>query len=161
MSWLPDFQLNAGTTFYDVNGASPWNADGNSNHTYFIGLQATIPLWFVFDQRVGISAAAQDQAAAQANLQSISNQSQLALQSAFETYQASEQKIRNFEEHILPLTDQSLNLAIINYGAGKVDFQTLADAATARRTTRQTYLTTLMNYLIAYSNIGLLIGEDL
>ncbi len=159
MSLLPDFQLSAGTTFYDFNGASPLGS--SDAHTYFVGLEATIPLWFVFDQRLGIEAASSDRAAAEANFQSILNQSKMALETAFDTYQSNSEKIRNFEEHILPLTDQSLNLAIVNYGAGKIDFQTLADAATARRTTRQTYLTTLMNFLTAYSNIGQLIGEDL
>ncbi len=160
MSLLPDFQLTAGTTYYDVPEASPIAANGGS-HTYYIGLQATIPIWFLLDQRLGMSAAASDRAAAEANLQSVSNQSKLALEAAFDTYSANSEKIQNFEKHILPLTEQSLNLAVINYGAGKIDFQTLADAATARRTTRQTYLTTIMNLQISYSNIGLLIGEDL
>lgn len=161
MSLLPDFQITAGTTFYDVPEASPIFTTVSSNHTYFIGLQASVPIWFLFDQRLGISAASSDMTAAEASLRSSINQSKLALENAYDTFVATRTKIQNFEEHIIPLTDQSLNLAIVNYGAGKIDFQTLADTATARRTTRQTYLNTIMNYLVSYSTIGQLIGEDL
>ena len=161
MSLLPDFQFTVGTTFYDVTGASPLSTvNPGADHTYFAGVQMTIPLWFFFDQRQTIIGASKDRLAAESNLRSVLNQSKVALDTAYDSFRTNESKISNFEEHLLPVVDQSLSLAIINYGTGKVDFQTLSDTAAARRNTRQTYLTTIMNYLTAYSTIGQLIGED-
>jgi len=162
MSLLPDFQFSFGTTYYDVLGTSPLSTSNpDANHTYFAGVQITIPIWFMFDQRQTIISASHDRLAAEANVRSILNQSKVALDTANDVFHTTETKIVNFEEHVLPLIEQALNLAIINYGAGKIDFQTLSDTAANRRNTRQTYLTTIMNYLTAYSNIGQLIGEDL
>lgn len=162
MSWLPDFQVSAGTTFYDIETASPINASpGGGAHSYFVGLQMTLPIWFVFDQRLTMKGAASDLRSATANSHVLLQQSRLALETAVDSFKTSETKIANFEAHILPLTEQSLNLAIINYGAGKIDFQTLADTATARRVNRQNYLSTVTAYYNAYTTIGQLIGEDL
>ena len=47
------------------------------------------------------------------------------------------------------------------YGAGKIDFQTLSDTATARRQIRLAYAKAIVTFLTNYATYGQLIGEDL
>jgi outer membrane protein TolC len=168
MSWLPDFQLTAGTTFYNVAAASPLSNTPAANagaayptHTYMLGLQIQLPLWFLFNEREAIVSAAHDRGAADANLSVVFEQSRNALVAAVEGINAAKVKMENYQKHMLPMAEQSLNLALISYGAGKIDFQSLADTAAARRQIRQGYAATIVSFLNNYAVYGQLIGEDL
>ena len=161
ISFLPDFQLIAGTTDYKIGGASPINSVAPEvSRTYLIGVQLTIPLWSFFNERQGLSAASADRAASEATLQSSINQSRASLKAVIENLGSLSFKISNYEQHLLPLTEQALTLALINYSAGKIDFQTLVDAASAKRNVRRDYLTSLTNYQTSYTQLGQLIGEE-
>ena len=165
MSLLPDFQLAAGTTFYNVPGASPlagfMNNAPEANHTYMAQVSITIPIWGFFNEREGIIAATHDWHAAEASLDALFNQSKVALQAAVESLESLRKKIENSEQRILPLSEQSFSLALTNYSSGKIDFQTLQDTATARRGYKRDYASNLVNYLNTYTTYGQLIGEDL
>lgn len=166
MSLLPDFQLSAGTTFYNVPSASPLsNSVGPDiaypTHTYLAGLTIQIPLWFLFNEREAITGASHDRAAAEANLSVVYEQSRNALVTAVESINSNKIKIETYQRHMLPMAEQSLNLALVSYGAGKVDFQTLADTATARRQIRLAYANAIVSFLNSYAAYGQLIGEDL
>jgi len=167
MSGLPDFQLFAGTSFYRQTYASPYsnapdaNANGFPTHTYSFGVQFTVPIWFLLNEREVIVGASHDRAAADANLDIVYNQSKVALETAVDTVNSYASKIENFEKHLLPLVEQSFNIALVNYSAGKIDFQTLSDTATARRAQKQSYYQAVSNYLTNYASYGQLIGEDL
>ncbi len=167
MSLLPDFQLTAGMTNYrepaasPYNSAAPWNGTGYPTHTYQVGVQITIPLWGLLNEREVVIGAAHDHAAAEKNLAIVYNQSKTAIETTVDTINSTAQKIENFEKHMLPLSEQSLNLALIAYSSGKVDFQTLSDTATARRQTRLNYATAVVSYLTNYATYGQLIGEEI
>ena len=168
MSALPDFQLFAGTSFYRIPSASPYSSTPEATatgswptHTYSFGIQFTVPLWFIFNEREMIVGASHDRAAAEANLDIVYNQSKIALETAVDVVNSYANKIDNFEKHLLPLVEQSFNIALVNYSAGKIDFQTLSDTATARRAQKQTYYQAVSNYLTNYASYGQLIGEDL
>lgn len=167
MSLLPDFQVTIGTTYYRDYSASPYSGDtdrfgtnGAPTHTYSAGLQFTVPLWFIFNEREAIVGAGHDRAAAEGNLDVVFNQSKTTLETAVDTLNSTEAKIENFEKHILPMTEQSLNLALIDYSSGKVDFPTLAGTAASLRQARLTYATAIVTYLTNYATYGQLIGED-
>jgi outer membrane protein TolC len=89
------------------------------------------------------------------------NQSKTALEVAVDTILSTKTKIENFEKHLLPLSEQSLNLALIDYSSGKIDFQTLSDTAAVRRQARLNYAQAVVTYLTQYAIYGQLIGEDL
>ncbi len=160
MTVLPDLQLFAGTTYYDVPGASPLSGSTGETHTYLIGVQVTVPLWALFNERQSITSASRDRAVAQANLDVVFNQSKVALETALENLIALRHKIENYEKHLIPLVDQSFNLALTNYSTGKTDFQTLSDTANTRRNLKRDYAAAVMNYLTNYSTYGQLVGED-
>jgi cobalt-zinc-cadmium efflux system outer membrane protein len=161
MSLFPDFALTAGMSHYNVDGASPWDKqDSNLRTTYMLGVQMTIPLWFVFNERETIVGAASDRAAARANLEIALNQSRITLVNTLESLKALELRMENYEHHLLPLSEQALNIALISYSAGKIDFQTLMDSATARRNNRRDYTTTIVNYVATSSSLQQLLGEE-
>jgi cobalt-zinc-cadmium efflux system outer membrane protein len=172
MSLLPDFQLTLGTTKYNLLAANPVSSgmfpsgspDGSPNYssqTYMVGIQASIPLWGLFNEKEAISAAAHDRAAAESNLSTLHIQSNLAIQSAIESLKTLNTKILNYENHLLGLSEQSLRIALASYSSGKIDFQTLADSAAARRQIRHDYYGLIVNYLTSFSAYGQLLGEEL
>ena len=163
---LPDFQLTLGTTFYNNQYASPFSGDpanastGWPTETYQVGVQMTVPIWFFLSERQVIRGASYDHAAAQRNLDVVFNQSKNALETAVDTIRSTESKIENFERHILPMAEQSLNIAMIDYGSGKIDFPTLAASAAARRQARLSYATAVVAYLTNHATYDELIGEE-
>lgn len=169
MTLLPDFQFTVGTTEYRFPWASPYSGNPANNpnqitwptQTYMAGVQITVPLWFMFNERAVISGASSDRAAAERNVDVVYNQSKVALETAIATLHSGQQKILKFEQRVLPLSDQAFRLALIAYSAGKIDFQTLSDTAMSRRQTRLNYATAVVNYLTTYATYGQLIGEDL
>lgn len=165
MSLLPDFQFTLGTTFYREKYASPYSnvpelSSGWPTRTYMAGIQFTVPIWFLFNEREAIQGAAHDRAAAQGNLDIVYNQSKTSLETAVDTINSTSDKIENFEKHILPLAEQALKLALIDYSSGKVDFSTLAGTAAALRQSRLSYATAVVTYLTNYATYGQLVGED-
>jgi outer membrane protein TolC len=162
MSVLPDFQFTAGSTFYNRPEASPIaSSNPGAQQTYMFGVQLTIPIFFLFNERQAMRSASFDRATADANLQILLNQSRANLKSTIETLKALDQRISNSEKHLLPLSEQALSLALISYSAGKIDFQTLVDTATARRNARRDYYTAVVNYISNYATLGQLMGEEL
>jgi outer membrane protein TolC len=161
MGLLPDFQVFVGTTYYNVPGATPFSATTNLNQTYMAGIQVSIPLWGLLNERESINSAAHDQAAADANLSSQFLQSKTTLEATLQQLDAFDLKLKNFQDHLLPLAEQTLSLALTNYGSGKIDFQALSLAANTWRTTKTTYYTMVVNYLTTYYSVGQLTGEDL
>ena len=168
MSILPDFQFLAGTTLYRMPYASPYSgvpdlaASGSwPTHTYSIGLQFTVPLWFLLNEREVVVGASHDHLAAERNLDVVFNQSKVALENAVDAIHSNGFKIENFEKHILPLAEQSLKLALVGYSSGKVDFQTLSAAAVSRRQARQSHSSAVVAYLINYAIYQQLIAEAL
>ncbi len=162
-SLLPDLFLTGGMTKYNFEPASPWSSKGAgfATTTYSAGLQITIPIFGLFNERQAIRSASFDRANADANLQIALNQSRVQLKTTLETLRATEQRLENNEQHLLPLSEQALSLALINYSAGKIDFQTLVDTASSRRNIRRDYLTAVVNYLNNYATLGQLLGEEL
>jgi outer membrane protein TolC len=167
MQLLPDFQLVAGTTFYRVPSASPLSnlpdaaTSGYPTHTYMAGVQLTLPLWFLFNEREVISGASKDRVVASANLDIQHEQSRVSLVTVVEAINGFRLKIKNYEEHMLPMAEQALNIALTSYGAGKIPFQTLSDTASARRQIRLAYAQAIVSYETNYATYGQLIGEDL
>ena len=148
-SLLPDFQFTLGTTFYREPYGSPYSGDpaypqnGNvtwPQRTYTVGLQFTIPIWFLFNERAAILGASEDRAAAARAVDIQLNQSRIQLSTVVHALEAAEEKIARFEERILPLTEQSFRLALTHYSSGRIDFKPLARPRTIndrreRRTT--------------------------
>jgi len=160
MSALPDFQLMAGTTNYNLAGASPLSAaNPNNRQTYLLGIQATIPLWFFFNERESIVSASHDNAAAVANVATLNNQSKIALESSLASLSALKNKIENYQNHLLPLSEQSFNVALVSYSSGKIDFQSLADTASSRRGVKKDYYSLIVSYLNGYAALNQLLGD--
>lgn len=161
MSLLPDFQFYIGTTYYNVPTASPYSGGAsNFTHTYMAGVQITVPLWGVFNEREVINSAARDRATADANLNSQFLVSKTSFETSMQSLQAFEQKLKNYQDHLLPLADQTLELALTGYSSGKIDYQALNDSATAWRTTKNAFYAMVVNYLTTYYSVGQLTGED-
>jgi outer membrane protein TolC len=161
MSLLPDFQVFAGTSYYNALSASPYAGASNLQHTFMVGVQINVPLWAFFNERQSIRAASHDKAAAEAVLDSVTLQSKVALEGALANFESSRAKLETYKEHLLPLSEQTLKLAVINYSSGKIDFQTLADATSVWRSTRRDFYSNVVGYCTAYFTLGQLIGEDL
>jgi cobalt-zinc-cadmium efflux system outer membrane protein len=159
MGLLPDFQVGVSDNQYHL--ASPNYASSPLIETHSFNVQANVPLWALFNESQSILAAGHSNDAARAGLKSQAEQSEQALFAAVETLDDNAAKLALYKDHILPLSEMCMKLALINYGTGKIGFQDLAGAAAGLWSTRSTYYTLLAGDVTAYAQYGQLVGEEL
>jgi cobalt-zinc-cadmium efflux system outer membrane protein len=159
MSLLPDFQVGLSDNQYHVY--SPNYASSPLVETRSLQFSANVPLWFLFNESQAILAADHSRDAAKAGLDSQQEQAQTALFTAVDTLENNAAKLSLYKDHLLPLSEATLKMALINYGTGKIQFQDLASAAAGLWSNRSTYYSLLAGYVGAYNQYGQLIGEDL
>ena len=161
MSYLPDFQVTLGATRFHLPSASPISSISPQSEDYFLGVQATFPLWGIFNERQGVISADQNRVVAEDNLTSVQLNSEIALENALANLHALQKKIMVYQNHLLILSDLSFKLALMSYGSGKIDFQELSDTTQARLRIRHDYYGLIVHYMTSYSKLGELIGENL
>ena len=156
MALLPDFTVGVNDNQY-LDGST----GAVQNETHSFNVSANVPLWGLFNESQGILSASHSSDSAKATLQSQQEQSEQALFAAVETLDDNAAKLALYKEHILPLSEMCMKLAMINYGTGKIGFQDLAAAAAGLWTNRSTYYTLLAADVTAYAQYGQLVGEEL
>jgi outer membrane protein TolC len=159
MGLLPDFQVGVSDNqYYPLH---PNYASSPLIQTHSLDVSANIPLWFLFNESQNIVSSTHSSDAAQAGLDSQREQSETALFTAVDTLEDNAAKLALYKDHMLPLSEVTLKLALINYGTGKIQFEDLAAAAAGLWSNRSSYFTLLASYINEYNQYGQLIGEEL
>jgi len=159
MGLLPDFEVGVSDNQYH-----PLNANYDSSplmETHSLNVSANLPLWFLFNESQAIVASNHSSDAAKAGLDSQKEQSETAVFTAVDALENNATKLALYKDHLLPLSETTLKLALINYGTGKIQFQDLAAAAAGLWNNRSTYYSLLAGYVSQYTQYGQLIGEEL
>ena len=159
MGLLPDFQVGVSDNQYHIHSANYANSPLVETHS--VSFQANFPLWGVFNESQAIVAAGHSSDAAQAGLDSQNEQSTTAVFTAVDTLEDNATKLALYRDHLLPLSEATLKMALTNYGTGKIQFEDLAAAAAGLWSNRSTYYSLLAGYVGAYTQYGQLIGEEL
>ncbi len=156
MSLLANFTVQAGSTFYDAPVAEP---DG-IQQTYYAAVSANFPLWFFLNESSGIAQGVHNAEAADKQLAAQRRQQVLAVESAVDTLQDIRTKLEEYRDHLLPLSDVTVQAALTNYGTGKIQFQDLANAVGALWANKAAYYQLVESYALAYTAYAQLLGED-
>jgi len=156
MGLLPDFQVGVTDNQY-LDGST----GAVQSQTHSFNVSANLPIWGLFNESQAIVAADHSSNAADAALASQREQSETALFTAVDTLENNAAKLTLYKDHLLPLSEATLKMALINYGTGKIQFEDLAAAAAGLWTNRSTYYSLLAGYVGAYTQYGQLIGEEL
>jgi hypothetical protein len=115
----------------------------------------------MFNESQNIVAGTHNSDSAQAQLDSQREQSVMALFTAVDTLDDNAAKLALYKEHLLPLSQVTLKLALTNYGTGKIQFEDLAAAAAGLWGNRSAYYTLVDTYVTEYTQYGQLVGEEL
>jgi outer membrane protein TolC len=159
MGLLPNFNVGVSDNTYFPDSPNYAAAPLVQTHSLFVS--ASLPIWFLFNESQNILANKHDSDAAQAVLDSQTGQSVTALFTAVDTLDDNATKLALFKGHLLPLSEVTLKLALINYGTGKIQFEDLAAAAAGLWNNRSAYYTLLEGYVNQYTQYGQLVGEEL
>jgi hypothetical protein len=156
---LPDFSI--GVNYNQYYTGSIDYASSPLIQTHSVNASASLPLWFIANESQAIVASGHNSDSAQAGLDSQREQSETALFTAVDTLEDNAAKLALYKDHLLPLSEVTLKLALINYGTGKIQFEDLAAAAAGLWGNRSAYYTLLAGYVTEYNQYGQLIGEQL
>jgi outer membrane protein TolC len=159
MSLLPDFQVGVSDNQYHTYSSN--YASSPLVETHSLNFSANFPLWGLFNESQAIVAADHSSNAADAGLISQREQSTMAVFTAVDTLEDNATKLVLYKDHLLPLSEATLKMALTNYGTGKIQFEDLAAAAAGLWSNRSTYYSLLAGYVGAYTQYGQLIGEEL
>lgn len=145
-AYLPDFQLSA--------------ISNNPEGAQFGGA-LTVPIWSWLGERRSVMAArkeldarASDRAAAQRALT-------LDIERRVSELQALGLRLQNHSTRLIPVSEKSFKVALVNYGYGKVDYPALSAAAEAWFGAQDEYYSLLESYAAAEADLEALIGGPL
>ena len=116
---FPDLQLTAA-----VNNWLPAGAPNGPTvlRDYTIGFAVSVPLFFPFNELVGIHAAQTDLGNAEAQLDSARIQAVADLQTTYTSLIAADRELSGLEKLVLPAARESYSLTALTYSLGKADY---------------------------------------
>jgi cobalt-zinc-cadmium efflux system outer membrane protein len=159
MGLLPNFTVGVSDNNYYLHNFD--YVDYPEVQTHSLNVTASVPLWFFLNESQNIAANSHARDSAQASLDSQVQQSKTALFTAIDTLEDNAAKLVLYKDHLLPLSEMTLKLALTNYGTGKIQFEDLAAAAAGLWSNRSAYFTLLQGYVAQYTQYGQLVGEEL
>lgn len=142
----PDIQMKGGR-------------DNESN--YLAGIQLTVPVWYAFNERLAVRAARQDRLGQEARVDALQRDLVAAMQGHVSRLEALGSKLDNYSKNIILTAEKAFELALRNYGYGKIDYNTLAGSANTFVNARMGYERLLEEYATELAQLEVLIGGPL
>ena len=143
---LPDFQASVGT---------------NSLGGFSAGLQMSVPLWYLWNEKEGVKAAESSALAEEARLQSLKRNLLQAFEQKVSQLKAQDDKLGNYTSDLIPISEKAFHVALHNYSFGKIDYSTLTNSADSFVNSRLEYEALLTTYLITRAELEELVGGEL
>ncbi len=146
--YYPDFMV----------GAGPVQRDGRFD-TFDVMFQVTIPLWRgKYDSRA--TEAAYNAGSLRSKAVAEKNSKSFEVKGAEIRVEAADRMRTLYETSLVPQVELSLESALKNYRAGKIDFLTLLDTERELKKTRLEYLKTILEYRKRVAALEKAVGED-
>lgn len=144
--YLPDFQLSAIVN----NPKSPR-----------FGGAMTVPIWGWFGERRGVMAAQKELSARGFDRAEAERALALDIERRVSELQALGMQLENHSARLLPISEKSFKIALVNYSYGKVDYPALSASAEGWFGTQDSYYSLLDSYAAAYADLEALVGGPL
>jgi len=158
LEYAPDFTLGYTYDHFQFTAASP-DTMHLQFHTVSVGL--TVPIFAWFRQREDVERARHDLEAARSDVRSIRLQSATLVTNIYRQTDLAYRTAVLYRDSLVPLARQGVNVALVAYQGGNIDFTTLSSALQQRNGARVTYLQQANQFLAQRIALEQAIGQPL
>jgi len=158
LEYAPDFTLGYTYDHFQFADASP-DTVHLQYHTVSVGL--TVPLFFWFRQKEDVERARFDLEAARSDLRSTRLQTATLVTNVYRQTDLAYRTAVLYRDSLVPLARQGVNVALVAYQGGNIDFTTLSSSLQQRNGARVTYLQQANQFLAQRIALEQAIGRPL
>jgi cobalt-zinc-cadmium efflux system outer membrane protein len=133
--------------------------EGGRNDYYGVAFGASLPLWFLFDQRGRIQEAAADLRSGEYEQMAIHNAVLSRLRTAWLDYANQERQVRLYQAELLPQAEEVYRTATVSYDAGEIGYLELLQSRQTLAAVKGGYIEALLGYHQAAIQLTELAGE--
>jgi cobalt-zinc-cadmium efflux system outer membrane protein len=137
LEYAPDFTLGYTFNDYQFPSAAP---DNRNLQTHGVSVGINLPVFFWMKQREDVEHARFDLAAARFDVGTIRNETATQVSTLYWQAELAYRAALLYRDSLVPLARQGLEVALVAYQGGKVDFVALASALRQRNDARVAYL---------------------
>jgi outer membrane protein TolC len=156
LEYAPDFTLGYTYDHFQFPAASPDNVHF-ANHSLSIGM--TLPVFFWFRQREDVESARSSLEAARSDLRATDLQTSTQVANLYRQADLAYRTAILYRDSLTPLARQAVNVALVAYQGGKIDFVALANALQQRNSSQVTYLQQANQFLAERIALEQTIGQ--
>jgi outer membrane protein TolC len=158
LEYAPDFTFGYTYDHFQTAAASPDPAH-RQFHTFSLGL--TVPLFSWFRQKEDVERARFDLEAARSDLRFVRLQTATLVTNIYRQADLAYRTALLYRDSLVPLARQGVNVALVAYQGGGIDFTTLSGALQQRNGARVTYLQQANQFLAQRIALEQAIGRPL
>jgi len=158
LEYAPDFTLGYTYDHFQFAAAAP---DTVHLQTHSVSVGLTMPIFFWYRQKEDVERARFDLEAARQDVRSIRLQTAAQVTNVYRQAQLAYRTALLYRDSLVPLARQGVNVALVAYQGGKIDFTTLASALQQRNSARVTYLQQANQFLAQRTALEQAIGHPL
>jgi outer membrane protein, heavy metal efflux system len=158
LEYAPDFTLGYTFNNYDFSSAAP---DNRNLQTHGVSVGITLPVFFWVKQREDVERARFDLAAAHSDVGTIRTETAAQVSTLYWQAEFAYRAALLYRDSLVPLARQGLEVALVAYQGGKVDFVALASALRQRNDARVAYLQAANQFLAQKIALEQAIGEPM
>src|SRR5579885_2311204 len=158
MEYLPDFTVGFQLNNYLIASFAP---RPSQTVDWSVAVGINVPIFFWIKQREDVERARHDLEAAHDDLASLRSQTAAAVTSLFRSMQYQYETSMLYRDSLTPLARQNLQVALIAYESGRVDFTTLAAALQRQYAAQLGYLEAANQFLAGRVALEQAIGMPL
>src|SRR5579885_901136 len=158
MEYLPDFTVGFPLNNYLIASFAP---RPSQTVDWSVAVGINVPIFFWIKQREDVERARHDLEAAHDDLASLRSQTAAAVTSLFRSMQYQYETSMLYRDSLTPLARQNLQVALIAYESGRVDFTTLAAALQRQYAAQLGYLEAANQFLAGRVALEQAIGMPL
>ncbi len=133
--------------------------EGGGNDYYGISFGASIPLWFLFDQRGRIEEASAELKGSEYEYAALKNTLFAGISEAFFQFVSQEQQIQLFQQELLPQADEIYRTAAVSYDAGEIGYLEYVQSKQTLASVKSGHIDALLAYNLAVIKLEELSGR--
>lgn len=133
--------------------------EGGGNDYYGLSFGASLPLWFLFDQRGRIQEATAELRSGEYEQTAMRNELIARLQTAWLAYGNQERQLLLYRSELLPQAAEIYRTAAVSYDAGEIGYLELLQSRQTLAGVRAGYIDALLGYQKAAIELNELAGE--
>jgi len=158
LEYAPDFTLGYTYDHFQFAAASP-----DTTHLQFhsVSLGITVPIFFWVRQREDVERARFDLEAARSDLGAVRVETATLVTNLYRAADLAYRTAALYRDSLVRLARQGVNVALVAYQGGTIDFTTLSGALQQRNTARVTYLQQVNQFLAQRIALEQAIGREL